>query len=1011
MGDCPTADELFAFAVGRMPAEAREATATHIEECDACLATLHQLEDQDDTLVCELRKPVPAELFTEDHVGAMGAAAPPALPGYEVLGLLGKGGMGVVWRSHDRRLRRDVAVKVMKTELAGRPRLSHRFLEEAQVASQLAHPAIPPVHELGELPDGRPYFAMKLVKGRTFAELLEARSSPAEDLPRLLWIFEQVCQAVAYAHSKGVIHRDLKPQNVMVGAFGEVQVMDWGLAKVLAAQPAAVAVTNQPDSIVATVRTARADGATQEGSVLGTYAYMAPEQARGEVERLDRRCDVFGLGAMLCEILTAQPPYVGTAAEVQARAEVGHLATARERLAACGADPELVGLAGRCLSAQPEGRPTDAGEVAGAVAAYLAGVQERLRRAELERAAAEGRAAEERKRRRVLLALAAAVLALVGVGAAGGLLVQHYAAGRQAEQARREGEQRQAVEFALDKAAGLRQHARYSAAAAVLEQARGVLRDAGLDDLRQRLAVAEAELGLVKRLDAIRQDRGVDLLTPFAKQAPRGNAAMVRKVMVMGTRERQPSQTSKDYAAAFSKAGLGEVGDDVAAVAARVQTSGISGPLVAALDDWAFEARGSQSESWLLGVARLTDPDLWRNRFRDPAVLRDHRTLQALAGEALRDGEAKLDALSPQLLTSVSRRLFGLGEGLPLLRAAQRRHPNDFWLNFELSHALRNMNREEAAGYARVAVALRPDSGAAHYNLGVMLWFTDLHGEKDADGAIKEFQQATKLDPQLAVAHTALGIALLAREDIDGAVVALRRAITCDPSDWVVTKAAHYNLGKALLRQGRFADSGAVTRARLKLLDEHDAWRADFSQQLRESERLSGLDEKLPSVLRGDAEPAGPSELLEFAQFCRRYKRLHAAAARFYADAFIVDPKLTADLRLQHGYNAACSAALAAAGQAEDAKHLPEKAAGMLRRQALGWLRDDLDLYAKLAEREDPAARQMVRERMQQWQQNTDLASVCDTAALDRLADDERASWRRLWADVAALRKKVEKPQ
>ena len=150
----------------------------------------------------------------------------------------------------------------------------------------------------------------------------------------------------------------------MVGAFGEVQLMDWGLAKVLAARPPEVAATEPPGSVVETGRTAGEEDATQAGSVLGTYAYMAPEQARGEVERLDRRCDVFGLGAMLCEVLTGQPPYAGTAEEVRAQAQLGHLAPAWERLAGCGADEELVELAEHCLAARAEERPADAGEVA-----------------------------------------------------------------------------------------------------------------------------------------------------------------------------------------------------------------------------------------------------------------------------------------------------------------------------------------------------------------------------------------------------------------------------------------------------------------------------------------------------------------------------------------------------------------------------------------------------------------------------------------------------------------------
>ncbi len=133
----------------------------------------------------------------------------------------------------------------------GNPNVVRRFVEEAQLTSQLQHPAIPPVYEMGQLPDGRPFFCMKVVRGRTLASLLEKRSGPDDDLPRLLTIFGHVCQAVAYAHSKSVIHRDLKPANVMVGAFGEVQVMDWGLAKVLTgAAPATETLPALPSRIV-----------------------------------------------------------------------------------------------------------------------------------------------------------------------------------------------------------------------------------------------------------------------------------------------------------------------------------------------------------------------------------------------------------------------------------------------------------------------------------------------------------------------------------------------------------------------------------------------------------------------------------------------------------------------------------------------------------------------------------------------------------------------------------------
>ena len=152
---------------------------------------------------------------------------------YQLIGELARGGMGAIFQGRDLELGRDLAVKVIREEHRDHPEMVRRFVEEAQIGGQLQHPGITPVHDLGRFPDGRLFIAMKLVRGRTLAALLEARGGPDEDRMQFLSIFEQVCQAMAYAHSRGVIHRDLKPSNVMVGAFGEVQVMDWGLAKVL----------------------------------------------------------------------------------------------------------------------------------------------------------------------------------------------------------------------------------------------------------------------------------------------------------------------------------------------------------------------------------------------------------------------------------------------------------------------------------------------------------------------------------------------------------------------------------------------------------------------------------------------------------------------------------------------------------------------------------------------------------------------------------------------------------
>ena len=222
---------------------------------------------------------------------------------YRGLREIARGGMGIVLRGRDNDLGRDVALKVLHKDLATRPEVVQRFVE-AQIGGQLQHPGIVPVYELGLMADQRPYFAMKLIEGRTLSALL-AQHEPGERR-KLLEIFRDVCQTIAYAHSRGVVHRDLKPANVLIGAFGEVQVVDWGLAKVLRSDGESRANV----APVETVRTSSGSGSSHSlsGSVMGTPAYMSPEQARGEVERIDERSDVYALGAILCEMLTASRP-------------------------------------------------------------------------------------------------------------------------------------------------------------------------------------------------------------------------------------------------------------------------------------------------------------------------------------------------------------------------------------------------------------------------------------------------------------------------------------------------------------------------------------------------------------------------------------------------------------------------------------------------------------------------------------------------------------------------------
>jgi hypothetical protein len=363
-----------------------------------------------------------AGLAEHDRWAAEQSSTRPAEPTprvgrFALLGEVARGGMGVVYRARDEGVGRDVAVKVLHPRFRESAAAVRRFLDEALITGRLQHPNIPPVFEVGDDREAGPYLAMRLIKGRTLADLLAG--GPA---PQLLPAYEQVCQAVAYAHDRKVVHRDLKPHNVMVGAFGEVQVMDWGLA-------------GGGDPTGTEVADPRGDGgyATVAGSVLGTPAFIPPEQAAGAGHSADRRADVFGLGGILCSLLTGKPPFIAATAEAtRFMAAQGRLDGAFTRLDQSGADPELVALCKRCLAPDSGDRPADAGEVAGAVARLRAAADERARQAEADRAATEARAVEEvntrraleqaateqRKRRRVAVGLSAVVVVALAVGAA-----------------------------------------------------------------------------------------------------------------------------------------------------------------------------------------------------------------------------------------------------------------------------------------------------------------------------------------------------------------------------------------------------------------------------------------------------------------------------------------------------------------------------------------------------------------------------------------------------------------
>jgi tetratricopeptide (TPR) repeat protein len=653
---------------------------------------------------------------------------------------LARGGAAVVYLARDRDLDRDVAVKVILPEHAGRADLVERFREEAKVMARLQHPGIPPVHATGHLADGRPFLAMKLIRGQTLFHLLLDR--PADPVARFLPAFEQVCQAIGYAHSLGVLHRDLKPGNIMIGPFGEAQVMDWGLAKFVSGPPCS-ALSDTPCTSPNPAR-------TRLGSLLGTPAYMAPEQARGETERIDRRTDVFSLGAVLCEILTGSPPYAGDTTQVDGAALSGHLADALARLRDCSADPALVAIAVQCLDRDPANRPADGGAIATAVAAYRASVDARLRKAERDAAAAE----EGRKKRKVQVAFALTLAA--GLAAAGGVAwwFEHESKARAAAKAQADSDAevaaaaaRQGIIATLDQAEAALRNRNWAAADAALARADALLEATDpWTDLYERKWRLAASRQVVTALDAAEG---------------RGQTWVVNRFDF--------ASASAAYADAFRRLGI-----DVTepAAAEKVRTSPIASRLQSGLEDWyACDA----DRAGLVGLLEQLDPHPKR-----VAIRRMYRERNA---KALGELAATVDVadLTPQLAVLIAESSdLPKAKAIALLESVWRLHPQDFVLALALGNKLGDVpdRARDAIGYLRAVVALRPGNAAAWNNLGTL--HVDVGQQAEA---LACYQKCVEIDPTHQYGRSNLGQTLFALGRHDEAEAELKTAATGDPTD------------------------------------------------------------------------------------------------------------------------------------------------------------------------------------------------------------------------------------
>jgi serine/threonine-protein kinase len=669
---------------------------------------------------------------------------------YEVLGRIARGGIGLILRGRDLDLNRDVVLKVLRERHAGNADLLKRFVEEAQIGGQLQHPGIVPVHGLGLLGARRPYIAMKLVKGRTLAAVLAEREDPAAGRTKLLGLFVKVAETVAYAHSRGVIHRDLKPSNVMLGRYGEVLVVDFGFAKVLShggvADERRARRSHLDLTKIATLRSSGDGSDSIPGSIMGTPAYMPPEQALGQIEDLDERSDVFALGAVLTEILTGKPPYVGEESDVLVQAVQGNISEAHARLDGCGAEKEIADVAKACLAPLKKDRPRDAGAVARAVAAHLADMEEREKRskvaaAEMRRAAAvslvktseerraaaeaaresaEERARAERakeraeearqvadraRRGRLLFAGVAAGIFLCVAVAGGGFLRYDSLARSRAEKAAG------AMSGALDAAWRLESEERYGEAILEAERAERHAADVGgavLTTAREARARIEGKKLARERAEWLTADNDrlrteMDAARAEWSVPSRYGDVAARAAKILGSHGLSLEVRSPAEAARLIRERGPEVAADVAAF----------------LDEEAWLRRtsrftGGRGFEAAAAVAGLLDADGTRAKIRSVLPAADLETLRQIA--------RGLDSEREEARTAALLGFAFLASGEPwdamdLLRPAQILHLGDFWLNLGLARACLALDpprRSMAARFLAAGYALKPHLAGLH---------------------------------------------------------------------------------------------------------------------------------------------------------------------------------------------------------------------------------------------------------------------------------------------------------
>ncbi len=908
---------------------------------------------------------------------------------FEVLELLGKGGFGIVLKALDDKLQRLVAIKVLDPHLARNPTARSRFIREARASAAVNHKHVVSTYQVNEQPI--PYLVMEYVAGKTLQDRIDQTGSLATR--DILRIGGEIAEGLAAAHQRGLIHRDIKPANILL-ENGRVKIADFGLAR--AADDASL---------------------TQSGVITGTPLFMSPEQAQGET--LDHRSDLFSLGSVLYTMCTGHPPF-------RAHKTLGVLKrvcddTPRPIRDSNPEIPDALAASVNMLMAKdPAGRFQTAAAVADLFKQHLAHLDDpplelpSSALAGAETAAYFPSAAKKRARSRRKWAAAAAAVVLLPVLA---LAVTEFAGithwfrggGAPIEPNKSGGEPTAPPAYAETPPLAV-------AAAAEANP----LKNAKVGDWAE-----------FKETQAV-NGRNLDMMTQMEVTAKTEKTAIIRMIVTVNGRAMTSGDQKIDLSKPYDPAPTPKRG----LVADAKNAEGESGTEKLKVGDKEYQTSWATKKftGKINGQNLEFNYKYWTSRSAPLGGLVRMETTSVQQVQANRI----------ELKTTRELRRSGsngsLMEASRYLADAQNKAAHADW-------------SAAAAAYARYFAVQPLDKGEIGFEYAAVLL---LSGDQPRFQQICDEMLQRGGQPGVRPYHVARAWTLAFMPGTDAALVGQRAANELKQNSkafWSLTeqgalayRAGRYDEAATLLDQSLKADGRpgravvfwlwlALVEDRRGKPAEAAAWLEKGTKWFEQHPSFSGVEDdatgmhlhnwleaqvlhreaartlRLPAVLRGEDKPKDKAERLAFAQIAYDHKQF-AGAARLWAEALDSDPKQADDLEAAHLYNAACAAALAAAGQREDAAKLEDTERARLRKQALHWLRADLVLRTKQLESGKRADYALGQWALQHWQKDSDLAGIRDGDALSKLPPDERAAFTQLWADVAELLKKAaEKPK